>query len=70
MEMNINALNKSIAEMRKLREQNLDNAPLVAQADFDISKMTQALQYYRWLDRFIDSLESGQIFEWIPKEES
>lgn len=70
MEMNIHALNKSLAELRKLRDENSDNEKLVAQAEFDIDKMTQALQYYKWLDRFIDSLESGDIFNWVPKEEN
>jgi DNA-binding transcriptional regulator GbsR (MarR family) len=67
MEMNINSLNKSIAEIRKLREENLDHAKLVEQTDVDIQKMTDALHYYSWLDRFIDILESGEIFNWIPK---
>ncbi len=68
MEMNKQSLNKSLAELYKLREQNPENDNLIALTDMDIAKMTQALQYYRWLERFIDSLESGEIFEWIPKE--
>ena|SRR5690554_4278746 len=69
MEMNINSLKKSIFEIRKLREENIDNEQLVAQTDMDIQKMLDAVQYYSWLGRFIDSLESGEIFNWIPKEE-
>lgn len=68
MEMNVNSLNKSLAEIRKLREDYNDNEKLIAQADLDIAKMTHALHYYRWLGRFIDSLESGDIFDWIPKD--
>jgi DNA-binding transcriptional regulator GbsR (MarR family) len=69
MEMNISSLKKSLSEIRSLRQENLDNEKLVTQTDFDILKMTQALHYYRWLGRFIDALESGEIFDWIPKEE-
>ncbi|WP_256759387.1 GbsR/MarR family transcriptional regulator [Cohnella sp. WQ 127256] len=69
LELNISSLNKSLAEIRTLRESNIDNEQLVSQTDFDIQKMTQALHYYRWLARFIDALESGEIFNWIPKEE-
>jgi|SRR5690606_12602163 len=69
IEMNIHSLNKSLAEIRKLREENIDNEKLVSLADTDIRKMSEAVQYYRWLGRFIDAMELGQIFEWIPKEE-
>ncbi len=68
MEMNKQSLIKSIAEMKKLRDEDPGNEQLIALTDTDIAKMTNALQYYRWLERFIDSLESGDIFEWIPKE--
>jgi DNA-binding transcriptional regulator GbsR (MarR family) len=68
LEMNKQSLNKSLAEIHKLRNENLDNVRLIELTDMDIAKMTQALQYYKWLDQFIDSLESGQIFDWIPKE--
>ncbi|OAB34932.1 transcriptional regulator [Paenibacillus macquariensis subsp. defensor] len=69
MEMNINSLHKSLTELKKLREENHDHEPLVALVDMDIDRMNHAIQYYRWLGRFIDALETGQIFDWIPKEE-
>ncbi|HEY2494486.1 MAG TPA: GbsR/MarR family transcriptional regulator [Paenibacillus sp.] len=69
MEMNLHSLGKSRAEIQKLREDHIDNEILVAQVDMDIQKMTHAIHYYKWLGRFIDALESGQIFDWIPKEE-
>lgn len=68
LEMNINSLNKSIAEIRKLREENLGNKNLVNQTSIDLEKMMDAIQYYTWLGRFIDALESGEIFNWIPKD--
>lgn len=69
MEMNLSALNKSLAEMRRLREQYADDAEFIAVVDSDIQKMLDAVAYYRWLGRLIDAMDSGQIFEWIPKEE-
>ncbi len=69
MEMNMSALNKSMTELRKLREQNLDNEKLGQLIEYDMAKMEHALRYYRWLDRFIDVLESGEIFDLIPREE-
>jgi len=69
LEINMSSLNKSLAELRKLRDENPGQEKLAAQIEFDIQKMTHALRYYRWLDRFIDALESGEIFDWVPKEE-
>jgi Predicted transcriptional regulators len=69
LEINVSALNKSMAELRKLREKYPDDGKLAAQVEYEIGKMTHALNYYKWLDRFIDALESGKIFEWVPKEE-
>jgi len=68
MEMNINSLNKSIAELRMLREDNMHNETLANLTAIDLQKMMNAIQYYTWLERFIDALESGEIFNWIPKE--
>ncbi|XID91679.1 GbsR/MarR family transcriptional regulator [Paenibacillaceae bacterium WGS1546] len=69
LEMNMSALNRSLMDLRKLREQYPDQDKLVALIDADMDKMNHALRYYRWLDRFIDALESGEVFEWVPKEE-
>ncbi len=68
LEMNITSLNKSIAEIRKLRDENPGNEKLVNQTSIDLEKMMDAIQYYTWLGRFIDALESGEIFNWIPKD--
>ncbi|MNP51758.1 HTH-type transcriptional repressor OpcR [compost metagenome] len=69
MEMNINSLHKSLVEINKLREEYSEDALLVAHVDMDIEKINQAIQYYKWLGRFIDALETGKIYDWIPKEE-
>lgn len=34
----------------------------------DIEKLTSAIEYYDWLNRLVDSLESKKIFEFIPKK--
>lgn len=69
MEMNINSLHKSLTELRKLQEQNCDNEQLITYVEMDIERMTHAVQYYKWLGQFIDALETGKIFDWIPKLE-
>ncbi|MBP1991478.1 GbsR/MarR family transcriptional regulator [Paenibacillus eucommiae] len=68
MEMNLSSLNKSLLEIEKLREADPTNEKLLAYTDIDQRKIKEAIHYYKWLDRLIDSLESGKIYEWIPKE--
>lgn len=69
MEMNINSLQKSLIELKKLQEQNSDNKQLLTYVEMDIERMNHAVQYYKWLGQFIDALETGKIFDWIPKLE-
>lgn len=69
LEINLHALRKSMTEMNKLREDNKDNEQLVALVDADIEKMNEAVKYYKWLGRLIDTFETGEIFDWVPKEE-
>ncbi|WP_438348675.1 GbsR/MarR family transcriptional regulator [Paenibacillus sp. FA6] len=70
MEMNIHSLYKSLSELRKLREENMDSEQVITHLDKDIDKMLHAVQYYKWLGRFIDALETGKIYDLIPKEEN
>ncbi|MNC76553.1 hypothetical protein D3C75_1282960 [compost metagenome] len=34
----------------------------------DKAKIDEAIKYYRWLLKLIEALETGKIFELIPKE--
>jgi DNA-binding transcriptional regulator GbsR (MarR family) len=67
-EQNVNALSKSLKEFQQLKEDNHNNEALQQRIEPDIIKMKNALAYYRWLGRLIDSFESGDIFNYIPKE--
>ncbi|MFD0869055.1 Uncharacterised protein [Chlamydia abortus] len=68
LEMNIQVLKKSIRDLQKLAEQEPDNKELADIIRHDIDKMEGAIQYYLWLDRLIDTLESGEIYNLVPKE--
>jgi len=35
----------------------------------DEQKIADAMKYYHWLLRLIEALETGKIYELIPKEE-
>ena len=70
-EMNMQALKKALTELEKLKgELDLsEHAEIAETIARDERKMKEALKYYRWLERFIGKLESGEIFEFVPKEE-
>ncbi|MBJ6362800.1 GbsR/MarR family transcriptional regulator [Paenibacillus sp. GCM10012307] len=69
VETNSSALNKSLKEIREIRAEYAGNEMLLMLLDEDESKIHDALNYYKWLLRLIDSFESGKIFDLIPMEE-
>jgi DNA-binding transcriptional regulator GbsR (MarR family) len=69
VESNMAALRKSLQEIKALRESDGDNEQLQWITSRDEEKITEALKYYRWLVRLIDALETGEIYQYIPKEE-
>lgn len=68
IEQNVHALTRSLNEMKQLYDEEKENEQLAALLEIDIDKIKNALAYYRWLGRLIDSFESGEIFSFIPKE--
>ncbi|WP_078394304.1 GbsR/MarR family transcriptional regulator [Shouchella patagoniensis] len=46
-----------------------NNAPeLTKEIETDLSKVQHANDYYEWLEQFIEFLENGDIFNYIPKK--
>lgn len=72
VEANENALKRSASELQRMKEQAEEDhdSQLKELLDSDLDKIGAALRYYNWLDRLIDSLESGQIYELVPKEQA
>ncbi|WP_340025669.1 GbsR/MarR family transcriptional regulator [Paenibacillus sp. FSL K6-1096] len=68
VEGNMNALNKSLAEIRQLKADYAEEPDLVNLLQTDEVKIEEAIKYYRWLLKLIEALETGRIFEFIPKE--
>jgi len=71
VEGNMSALSKSLADVQELiaSAEGDGNEGLLEILRSDETKMIEAKKYYRWLLRFIETLESGAIFDLIPKEE-
>lgn len=66
--MNISAIEKSLKEMNQLLEEGNVPEEVLAAAREDVTKLHDALNYYDWLGRLVNSFESGEIFQLVPKE--
>jgi DNA-binding transcriptional regulator GbsR (MarR family) len=67
-ETNIEEADEAVEALLKIKEQTTDEA-LIERIENDIERLNYAKNYYKWLMRFIQVVESGKIFEYIPKEE-
>ncbi|MVO98900.1 GbsR/MarR family transcriptional regulator [Paenibacillus lutrae] len=68
IEGNMNVLNKALREIEEMKTENEANEPFLGVLREDEIKIIQALDYYKWLIRLIETLETGRIFDFIPKE--
>ena len=62
---NIQAIQKSLKELNELVEAKKDEDVRIL-AERDIEKLKEALHYYDWLIRLIDSFATKEIFNFIP----
>ena len=65
---NVNAIEKSIRELGHLLESPEISEEMISEIRSDIDKLHKALDYYDWLNRLVDTLESHEIFDYIPKK--
>lgn len=68
LEINLSSLNKSKKELIQLNQLYPDDTALQDILQTDLDKIDEAIRYYQWLDRLIDSFETGDIFNMIPKD--
>lgn len=67
--MNVSSIEKSLKELKSLVEQDEVENEIRIEAENIIEKLYSCLEYYRWLNRLVDSFESQEIFKFIPKKE-
>lgn len=65
---NILALRKSAEELNNLLAMEGLSEALQEKIELILERINQFLDYYDWLSRLIDSLESHEIFQFIPKK--
>ncbi|MFF2483581.1 GbsR/MarR family transcriptional regulator [Paenibacillus sp. NPDC058071] len=68
VEQNKSALLRTMKETEALKEQHSEDKPFVSILEQDLQKMNDSYLYYKWLEKLIDSFETGEIYEFIPKE--
>lgn len=67
-ETNIEEADEAIQELLELKEETADDK-LKEKINHDIERLEYAQNYYRWLMKFIHVVESGEIFQYVPKVE-
>lgn len=65
---NSSAMKKSIAELQKLLTDPETSEEIRENAQTDIKKLEDRLDYYDWVNRLIESFESKEILNFIPIE--
>ncbi|MGD6941433.1 GbsR/MarR family transcriptional regulator [Cytobacillus gottheilii] len=66
--MSITTMEKSKRELESIVNDVDTDEKVRLEALEDIEKLTAALDYYDWLNRLVTSFESGEIFNYIKKE--
>lgn len=66
--INVSAMERSLRELQSLLDDENVDSYVKNQAEMDIEKLSSAIEYYDWLNRLVDSLETKKIFEFIPKK--
>lgn len=65
-ESNIEEAEEAIQDLEVIKE-NTDNTELKDKIELDIDRLRYAQNYYSWLMRLIQVIESGEIFKFVPK---
>lgn len=66
--VNIATIAKSLKDLEEILEDPSSSEKAKKEAAFDMEKLEYAAEYYEWLHRLVDTLESNEIFEFIPKK--
>lgn len=65
-ETNMEEADEAIEELASLAE-TVEDETLKEKINHDIERLHYAKNYYSWLMRFIQVVESGEIFDYVPK---
>lgn len=63
------SFHQSILELTELLTQESVDDETKRQAEKDLAKLHAGLDYFEWLNRLIETFETEEIFDFIPKKE-
>lgn len=66
--INVSAIVKSLQELNELLNKPDVSEEIKEEIKSDIERLNRSLEYYDWLNRLVDSFESHEIFQFIPKK--
>lgn len=67
-ESNIGEAEETIEELKAIKQETTD-VKLMEKIEHDLERLIYAKNYYLWLMKFIRVMETGEIFNYIPKNE-
>ncbi|WP_440706353.1 GbsR/MarR family transcriptional regulator [Heyndrickxia oleronia] len=65
--MNKHVIEKSLKELSDMLTDGHVDEEIKSLVNSDIIKLKETLEYYKWLNRLIDTFESEEIFNFVPK---
>ncbi|GAE34505.1 GbsR/MarR family transcriptional regulator [Halalkalibacter akibai] len=66
--LNMTTIERNLKELEEIIEDSETSLEIKEAAKMDKEKLMYALEYYDWLTRLVDSIESKEIFDFIPKQ--
>lgn len=66
--VNKHAIEKSLKELLELLDNEEIDNEIKTLVSSDIEKLKNTLEYYEWLNRLVDTFESEEIFNFVPKK--
>lgn len=66
--MFLEAIRKAESNLKRVLEDETIDENIKEQARLDFKQLMETKAYYHWLQRLVDTVESEEIFEFLPKE--
>ncbi|HEX6922921.1 MAG TPA: GbsR/MarR family transcriptional regulator [Bacillales bacterium] len=69
VDMFLTSIAKAESRLTEVLEDEETDETLKERAELDIQQLKQAKKYYQWLGRFVRSIETGEIYNFLPMDE-
>ncbi|MFB5661780.1 choline uptake/conversion transcriptional regulator CudC [Alteribacillus sp. HJP-4] len=69
VKLNLDSIHQAQQQLEIILSQNEISADILEEANALYELLERSKAYYRWLDRLVHSIQTGEIFSFIPLEE-